>query len=254
MQKEIQNSASVGEGAKVLAGACYLAAVAGLIAFVGRLAALGLGLADLPNVPAGAWAWGVDLGLLAALAVQHSGMARAGFKRLWMRVVPSDMERSTYVGMSGVVLLALSLLWQPLGGEEVWQLPMVFAAVALLGGLGLTLVAGGFDHLGILGIRPVWAMEQVVGDQLRIIGPYRWVRHPLMSCAIILLWGWPVMSPTLALLSGGLTLYIFLSLPLEEATLIGRFGDAYRTYRRRVPAYVPWRRPVPASTHDEVAP
>jgi protein-S-isoprenylcysteine O-methyltransferase Ste14 len=69
-----------------------------------------------------------------------------------------------------------------------------------------------------------------------------------MACTLVLLWVQPVMPPTLALLSGGLTLYVGVGLTLEERDQLRRFGPAYEVYRRRVPALVPWRRPAPPAT------
>ncbi|MDX1380234.1 MAG: isoprenylcysteine carboxylmethyltransferase family protein, partial [Xanthomonadales bacterium] len=37
----------------------------------------------------------IDLGLLSLFALQHSGMARRGFKRWLTRFVPEPMERAT---------------------------------------------------------------------------------------------------------------------------------------------------------------
>jgi protein-S-isoprenylcysteine O-methyltransferase Ste14 len=248
MQREIQHSAPPPARVKVIAIACYATAVAGLAGLLCLLAALGLGFVKGSSESASAWAWAGNLGLVALFGLQHSGMARDGFKRHWTRFVPAALEWAIYVGLSGAGLIALCLLWQPLSGPELWHLPDVFAAVAMAGGCGSTLIT-----LGVFDLRELWRPQQLSPEQLRIVGPYRWVRHPLMSCSLVLLWGWPVMTPTLAVLSGGLTLYIFAALPLEERTLIARFGNAYRDYRRRVPAYVPWRGPAPRAV-IEVSP
>lgn len=224
---------------KAIALSCYIVAVLGQVAFTVLVILLGLDSLDREPLPA-YWPWLIDLSWLGLFALQHSGMARAGFKKWWTRIVPPHLERSLYVGLSGLVLLGLSLTWQPMPGEPLWRLPTWFLGIGLAGALGMGWCCLAFDHFGFFGIRT----EE---ETLRIVGPYRFLRHPLMACQIVFLWAQPVMSPTLAVLSGGLTLYIVLAIPLEEGDLRRRFGSAYEEYRRRVPAFLPWRRPVPPS-------
>src|SRR3979490_1235812 len=74
----------------------------------------------------------VDLSLLAAFAIQHSGMARPGFKAWWKRIVPEAAERSTYVLLSSLALAALYVCWEPIDGV-VWRVPEGIARNSVVG-------------------------------------------------------------------------------------------------------------------------
>jgi methanethiol S-methyltransferase len=234
---------------RAIAVACLVLAILGQGLFMLRVLRLGLGWEAEAQASPAAAAWLINLSGLALFGLQHSGMARAGFKSRWMRLLPACLERAVYVGLSGALLTGLALMWQPLPGEPLWDGPTWLVALAVLGAIGMGCCCPCEGPARFFGLRQVWQPEAPASDTLRIVGPYRFVRHPLMLCMLVFLWGHPVMTLTLAVLSGGLTLYVLVAIRLEERDLLRRFGTAYAEYRHRVPMLIPWRRPAPATVH-----
>src|SRR6202008_672458 len=70
----------------------------------------------------------VDVGLILLFGLQHSVMARPGFKRLWTRVVPKELERSMYVLIASAVLALLMWQWRPIPTPVLWHADAVWSA------------------------------------------------------------------------------------------------------------------------------
>lgn len=227
--------------------ACYLAfAAAGLY-----LAAF---LANYPGLPRSmdrgpdaslAVALPIDLGLLALFGVQHSGMARPGFKRWWTQWMPLVMERSSYVLCSSLALALLCWQWQPLPAE-LWAANSATIALSFLtagmGGLLLLTASWQLDHFDLVGLRQVWCFalgRPCEPPRFRTPWLYRRVRHPLMLGALLLLWATPALTVGRLVFNLGMTLYVFIGIQLEERGLLREFGADYAAYRQRVPMLLP---------------
>lgn len=187
----------------------------------------------------------VDLLLLAAFAIQHSVMARPGFKAWWTRIVSPAIERSTYVLAASLLLLAICFGWQPLPGS-VWRAEGA-AAIALGAGFwaGWAIVLAStfmISHFDLFGLRQVWLNARGAA----YIPPryverflYRFVRHPIMLGFIVAFWSAPFMSIGHLLFAAVTTAYILIALKLEEGDLVREHGASYAAYRERVPMLVP---------------
>jgi protein-S-isoprenylcysteine O-methyltransferase Ste14 len=191
----------------------------------------------------------IDVALLGVFALQHSIMARPFFKRWLTRFIPEPAERSTYVLMSSLALIALFYHWQPLGGE-VWSVTdptlrgVIWGAYAF--GWVLLLVATFLiNHFDLFGLRQVWL--QLVGKPCHPLrfgtpGLYKVVRHPLYVGWLFIFWSTPSMTGTHLLFAFATTAYILIAIQFEERDLIDSLGDDYRRYRERVPMLLPFGR------------
>ncbi|MHC4091889.1 MAG: methanethiol S-methyltransferase, partial [Planctomycetota bacterium] len=176
----------------------------------------------------------VNVLLLAIFGVQHTVMARPTFKRSWTKIVPTPVERSTYVLITNLLLILLYWQWRPL-----WAL---FGA-----GWLLVLVATlQINHADIFGIRQVWLYFRSreytpVAFATPIL--YRHVRHPLYAGWITAFWATPSMTAGHLVFAVGTTVYILIAIYFEERNLVQDLGEGYVEYRKRTPMLAPrpWR-------------
>ena len=70
-------------------------------------------------------------------------------------------------------------------------------------------------------------------------GPYRWVRHPLYSFCLLIIWSCPNITTDRLLYNVVWTLWIIIGSVFEERDLVAAFGEEYRNYQRKVPMLIP---------------
>jgi len=230
----------------VVAYLIFFATFLYLIAFVG----------DFPWVPrtvdrggpaADLWqAVAINVGLIALFGLQHSVMARKGFKAAWTRIVPEPIERSVYVLFASLVLIVLVLFWHPLP-DPIWRIANPAGTMAMwilffLGWLVVLVSTFLINHFELFGLHQVWGHARGSAPSaptFRTPFFYRAVRHPLYSGFILAFWATPEMTVGHALLAAGMTVYILIAIGYEERDLVDMFGDEYVAYRGRAGMLTP---------------
>ncbi len=235
----------------------FVATMAYSVAFFGNLFVRRT-IDAAPTIPI-AEALLVNVAILVAFALQHSGMARPAFKRWSSRYVSPVVQRSTYVLVSSLAMIGLMLLWQPIGWV-VWSIEnppakALILAAYLIGWLVMAWSTFLIDHWELFGLRQVWCAFRGIAPcrdpAFRTPAAYRYVRHPIYTGWLIILWAAPVMTISHLVIATGLTLYIVLGVRFEEEDLARRM-PYYEQYRRKVPMLLPsWRRRLMTEPRDQ---
>jgi len=215
-----------------------------LIGFLGNLI-VPVSIDVGPEAPLGT-ALLVNTALIIVFGLQHSVMARPAFKRVWTKVVPESMERSTYVHASNLALGALIYFWRPMP-IVLWDFTgtsMEYVGWAAFGFGWLFLLASTFliNHFDLFGLRQVFHFAKgTEPTELKFTQRFFYgaVRHPIYVGWFIASWCTPVMTVGHLFYAAGMSIYMLVAIPLEERDLIDVHGDTYRDYRDSVPSLVP---------------
>lgn len=191
----------------------------------------------------------VDVLLLSLFGIQHSMMARPSFKRMWTTLIPSTAERSTFVLMTNLCLVAMYIYWQPLT-DSLWDVRGELVGDVLMGvsviGWALVLVSTFvIDHFALFGLKQ--AIYAFVGREMPatnfvVRGPYHLCRHPLMLGFLLAFWATPWMTVGHLVFASAMTLYIRIALHYEERDLSEAHGADYESYQQRTSMLLPFGR------------
>jgi protein-S-isoprenylcysteine O-methyltransferase Ste14 len=219
-----------------------------MIAFVGNFEVAGFVPKTIDSGATGSLSTAimVNIGIIILFGLQHTIMARPGFKAAWTKIIPKPIERSTYVNFTTAILVLLFSQWRPMT-DIIWQVDGSLGKNVLLGiyfgGYLLVLYASFLiNHFDLFGLRQVFLFlfaKKYTHPPLASPTVYRIIRHPILLGWTIAFWATPTMTVGHLLFAMTMTAYILIAIPFEERDLESALGEEYRLYKSRTPMLLP---------------
>jgi protein-S-isoprenylcysteine O-methyltransferase Ste14 len=183
--------------------------------------------------------------------LQHSVMIRSGIRERIMKFIPDEYYSAFYSIASGIVLIAVFLLWQKTprlivsaDGIYRWMLRALFF-LCIAGFQWGSRSLRSFDPFGVEKIkRHIHHKDKEPKPMpLMVRGAYRWIRHPFYFFSLLMIWTCPDLTLDRLLFNILWTTWILIATMLEERDLAIEFGDQYRNYQKKVPMIIPYKFP-----------
>jgi protein-S-isoprenylcysteine O-methyltransferase Ste14 len=181
---------------------------------------------------------------IVAWGFVHSVLASTGIKDLFRRTSGNGFMkfyRLLYNIFAVISILPILYLMITLPDNALYQIPVPYNyLMRVMQGVSvffLFLAAFQTDLLSFAGLRQLFEEEKT--GTLITGGLYRYVRHPLYTFSLLILWLSPSMSLNSLIVYLALTLYVLVGIIFEERKLLREFGKKYEEYRSVTPMLVP---------------
>lgn len=189
--------------------------------------------------------WLIILAVLA-YGLLHSFLASLKTKasaRKWIGLSGERWFRLAYNLIAIVTLVPILFLPILLIDQEIYtiQFPWILLTLSIQALAVISLMIG-LQQTGIgkfIGLRQMVLPEDTTPPRLVTSGLYRYMRHPLYTAGLVIIWLLPIMTWNLLALNIGLTAYVFIGSYFEERKLLLEFGEDYAEYRERTPMLIP---------------
>jgi protein-S-isoprenylcysteine O-methyltransferase Ste14 len=177
--------------------------------------------------------------------VVHSLLASLSAKTFARRIGDSSARRyyrMAYNLFAVISLLPVLVLIRSLPDHTLYQIPFPWSILTLslqaLAGLLLLLGLLETGPLTFLGIRQIFNPQKEEGP-LVLTGPYRYIRHPLYSSGLLIIWLIPIMTVNLLAFNLAASIYLILGARIEERKLNRQYGEEYLLYKQATPMLFP---------------
>lgn len=181
---------------------------------------------------------------IALWGIVHSLLASIRFKNFLRRTFGERFMKSyrlLYNVFAVISILPVMYLMIVLPDKTLYQVPSPWSylmrAGQVISVLLLFVAVLQTDVLSFVGLRQL-IEEEKKGD-LVISGLYRFVRHPLYTFSLGILWLSPSMTVNSFIVYLALTIYILIGIIFEERKLLREFGQEYAAYKSITPMLLP---------------
>ncbi len=192
----------------------------------------------------------LGFGVLHSLLASHTAKALA--RHLFGDRHSRGWYRLLYNALAVISLLPALALAVALPDRELYRIPPPFSILTLgvqalgIAGMAYSIYQLDFPHFAGLRQLASWLKHAEARSEsdtstshLVVDGLHRYVRHPLYTSSLIVLWLISPMTANRMAFVVGVTLYFYAGSIFEEHKLVAEFGEAYREYQRRVPRLIP---------------
>ena len=165
------------------------------------------------------------------------------FAHRWFGSKADQWYRLAYNFIAVVTLLPILVLPVLLIDKELYRIPFPWVILTMiLQLLAVSAIIVGVKQTGMtsfVGLHQLLLPEDTSPPKMVTGGLYRYVRHPLYTAGLVIIWLMPIMTCNLLALNIGLTGYILVGAVFEERKLLAEFGEEYAAYRQHTPMLVP---------------